>query len=164
MTTSWLHDDVIKWKHFPRYWPFMRETTGHRWIPLTKASDAELSFFFALRLDTRWANNWDTGELRLRSLWRHCNDLPHTWLAMGGFVCSRPGFCSQRPVTRNVEVFFDWHLKKRSSKQSRRRMMTSQITGVSIVCSGVGSGAEKTNRQSSGPPCEGNPPVTDGFP
>ena len=21
-----LHDDVIKWKHFPRYWPFMRGT------------------------------------------------------------------------------------------------------------------------------------------
>ena len=19
------HDDVIKWKHFPRYWPFVRE-------------------------------------------------------------------------------------------------------------------------------------------
>ena len=19
-----LHDDVIKWKHFPRYWPFVR--------------------------------------------------------------------------------------------------------------------------------------------
>ena len=29
------HDDVIKWKRFPRYWPFVRET-GHRWIPLTK--------------------------------------------------------------------------------------------------------------------------------
>ena len=28
------HDDVIKWKRFPRCWPFMRETTGHRWIPL----------------------------------------------------------------------------------------------------------------------------------
>ena len=27
------HDDVIKWKHFPRYWPFVREFTGHRWIP-----------------------------------------------------------------------------------------------------------------------------------
>ena len=23
------HDDVIKWKHFPRYWPCLRETTGH---------------------------------------------------------------------------------------------------------------------------------------
>ena len=21
----WLHDDVIKWKHFPRNWPFVRE-------------------------------------------------------------------------------------------------------------------------------------------
>ena len=20
----WLHDDVMKWKHFPRYWPFVR--------------------------------------------------------------------------------------------------------------------------------------------
>ena len=22
---NWLHNDVIKWKHFPRYWPFVRE-------------------------------------------------------------------------------------------------------------------------------------------
>ena len=36
------HDDVIKWKHFPRYWLFVGEFTGHRWIPLTKASDTEL--------------------------------------------------------------------------------------------------------------------------
>ena len=34
------HDDVIKWKHFPRYCPF-----GHRWIPRTKASDMELWCF-----------------------------------------------------------------------------------------------------------------------
>ena len=20
---SWMHDDIIKWKHFPRYWPFV---------------------------------------------------------------------------------------------------------------------------------------------
>ena len=30
------HDDVIKCKHFPRYWPFVREIHRHRWIPLTK--------------------------------------------------------------------------------------------------------------------------------
>ena len=39
------HDDVIKWKQFPRYWPFVWEFTGHRWIPRTKASDAELGCF-----------------------------------------------------------------------------------------------------------------------
>ena len=41
-----LHDDVIKWKHFPRYWPpLCGEFTGHRWIPPTKSSDAELWCF-----------------------------------------------------------------------------------------------------------------------
>ena len=39
------HDDVIKWKHFPRYWPFVRGIHWSRWIPLTKASDAELWCF-----------------------------------------------------------------------------------------------------------------------
>ena len=36
------HDDIIKWKLFPRYWPFVRESIGHRRIHLTKANDAEL--------------------------------------------------------------------------------------------------------------------------
>ena len=38
-----VHDEAIKWKHFPRYWPFV--VTGHRWIPRTKASDAEFWCF-----------------------------------------------------------------------------------------------------------------------
>ena len=36
------HDDVIKWKHFPRYSPFVRGIHRSRWIPRTKASDAGL--------------------------------------------------------------------------------------------------------------------------
>ena len=36
------HDDVIKWKHFPRKWPFVRGIHRSRGIPHTKASDAEL--------------------------------------------------------------------------------------------------------------------------
>ena len=38
-------EDVIKWKHFPRYWPLVQEFTGHWGIPLTKASDAKLWYF-----------------------------------------------------------------------------------------------------------------------
>ena len=37
------NDDVIKWKHFPRFWTTERGT--HRWIPRTKASYAELWCF-----------------------------------------------------------------------------------------------------------------------
>ena len=46
-----LFDFRIPWfrnffvKHFPRYWSFLREFLGHRWIPLPKTSDAELWCF-----------------------------------------------------------------------------------------------------------------------
>ena len=50
------------------------EFTGHRWIPRTKASDAELWFFY-LRLNKRLSKElccrWF--EKPLRPLWRHCN-------------------------------------------------------------------------------------------
>ena len=39
------HDDVIKWKHFPRNWPFVRGIHRSQWVPHTKASDAELWCF-----------------------------------------------------------------------------------------------------------------------
>ena len=40
------HDDVINWKPFSRITgPLCGEFTGPRWIPLTKASDAELGCF-----------------------------------------------------------------------------------------------------------------------
>ena len=39
------HDDVIKWENFSRSGPLWGESTGHRRIPFTKASDAELWCF-----------------------------------------------------------------------------------------------------------------------
>ena len=60
-----LHDDVIKWKHFPRYWPWGREITDYRWIPLTKASDAELWCFVSYVPEPL--------ETPSCPLWLHCN-------------------------------------------------------------------------------------------
>ena len=42
--------------------PLWGESIGHRWIPLTKASDAELWCFFDLRLKKGWANNRDDDD------------------------------------------------------------------------------------------------------
>ena len=39
------HDDVSKWKHFMRYWPFVRGIHQSPVVPLTKASDVELWCF-----------------------------------------------------------------------------------------------------------------------
>ena len=56
------HDDVIKWKHFLRYWP------GDRWIPLTKGQwHGALMFSLTCAWTNGWANNRDAGDLR-----RHC--------------------------------------------------------------------------------------------
>ena len=56
--------------------PLCGEFTGHRWIPLTKASDAELWCFLWSRLNKRLSKqSWDWWvETPSRSLWRHCND------------------------------------------------------------------------------------------
>ena len=54
-TDNWSHDDVIKWKHFPRYWPFVRGIHRSRWIPRTKVSDAEL-----------WCFLWSQPELTVK--------------------------------------------------------------------------------------------------
>ena len=39
---SLLHDHVIKWKHFPRYWPFVPGIHQYPVNSLYKASDTEL--------------------------------------------------------------------------------------------------------------------------
>ena len=57
------------------------EITVHRWIPLTKASDAELWFFFHLYLNKRLSKqSWGWWfETPSRSLWRHCNESTRCW-------------------------------------------------------------------------------------
>ena len=43
-------DDVIKWKHFPRYWSFVREVTGPREFPTQRPVTRSFDGFFDLRL------------------------------------------------------------------------------------------------------------------
>ena len=66
-----MHDDVIKWKHFPRYWPYVRGTTGN---PITKASDGELWCFVwstpkhTVEQTIEAPVIWDTTALIMKSL------------------------------------------------------------------------------------------------
>ena len=56
--------------------PFCGEFTGDRWIPRTKASDAELWCFFHLCLNKRLSKKSRGWWFETPScpLWRHCND------------------------------------------------------------------------------------------
>ena len=60
------HDDVMKWKHFARYWPFVR---GIHRSPVKSPHKCELmtrdfDVFFDLRLNNGWVNNRKAGDLR----------------------------------------------------------------------------------------------------
>ena len=46
----WIHDDVIKWKHFRVTGPLCGESIGHRLIPLTRPMTPSFDVFVDLRL------------------------------------------------------------------------------------------------------------------
>ena len=60
-----LHDDVIKWKHFPRYWPFVRKI--HR-SPVNSPHKAQWRGALMFSLICVWinggVNNREAGDLR----------------------------------------------------------------------------------------------------
>ena len=70
------HDDVIKCKHFLRYWPFVR---GNHRSPVNSPHKGQWRGALMLSLICAWINAWvnnrEAGDLRRYrgALWRHCN-------------------------------------------------------------------------------------------
>ena len=95
------HDEVIKWKHFPRYWPFVwgihrsPVNSPHKW-PVTQTFDV----FFDLRLNRRLSKQWWSWwfEMLLHPLWRHCNVL-HT---------SNNELFNTTPLPRPMLIYCQW--------------------------------------------------------
>ena len=65
------HDDVIKWKHFPRYWPFVR---GIHRSPVTSPHRGQwrgaLMFSLIYARINGWVNNREAGDMRRHQA--HC--------------------------------------------------------------------------------------------
>ena len=81
-----LHGDVTKWKHFPRYWPFVRRI--HR-SPVNSTHKGKwrgtLMFSLICALNKQLSKqSWGWWfETPSRSLWRHCNVVSCHWLPLG---------------------------------------------------------------------------------
>ena len=54
-TSFCVHDDVIKWKHFPRYWPFMR---GIHRSPVNSPHKGQWRGALMFCLISAWINGW----------------------------------------------------------------------------------------------------------
>ena len=60
-----LHDDVIKWKHFPRYWPFVRGIHRSLVNSLRKGQwRGSLMFSLICAWINRWVHNREADDLR----------------------------------------------------------------------------------------------------
>ena len=106
------HDDVIKWKHFPRYWPFVR---GIHRSPLNSPHKGQwrgaLIFSLICAWINDWVNNrgagdWDTIVLIMTS-WLHNDVMRKLFFAVVALWKGKPpscsGFHSQR--ANNVDLY-----------------------------------------------------------
>ena len=68
-----LHDDVIKWKHFPRHWPFVwgihRSLVNSPW-PVNSSHKGHWHGAMVLSLICAWINRW-VNNREARDLRRH---------------------------------------------------------------------------------------------
>ena len=69
-SAGYIHDDVIKRKHFLHYWHFVRGI--HQWpmdFPQQCQWHGAMMFSLICAWTNGWANNWDAGDLRCH--WAH---------------------------------------------------------------------------------------------
>ena len=70
------HYDVIKWKHFPRCWPFV---WGIHWSLVNSPHKGQWCVALVFSLICTWTNHWVNNkrccrfEMPSHSLWHHCN-------------------------------------------------------------------------------------------
>ena len=93
------HDDVIKWKHFPRYWSFVR---GVHWSPVNSPHRGQWRGALVFSLVSAWVSDWVDGReagvfwdavapIMTSLLWCRWPS-PHSAL-----VGARPSNCAPKP-------------------------------------------------------------------
>ena len=100
------HDDVIKWKHFPRYWPFVR---GIHRLPVNSLHKGQWRGALMFSLICVWINDWvknrGAGDLRRHRVHYDVTVLfLYYCLLWGGFTGDR-GFPSLIPLIKCGKCF-----------------------------------------------------------
>ena len=97
------HDDVIKWKHFPRYWHFLR---GIHRSPVNSPHKGQwrgaLMFSLICAWINGWVNNREAGDLR-----RHRAHYEVIVMFRGEFL--GPGFHEMRTIIYFIQVTIYHH-------------------------------------------------------
>ena len=100
-----VHDDVIKWKHFPRYWSFV---WGIHRSPVNSPHKGQwrgaLMFSLICARINGWVNNREAVDLRRHQA--HCDVIVMGWAGVGGFEDAYGNFSSGKISSReNIQTY-----------------------------------------------------------
>ena len=111
---SSIHDDVIKWKNFPRYWPFVR---GIHRSPVNSPHKGQwrgaLMFSVICARINGWVNNREAGDLRRYRVYylRHRNEAQRSIFS----ACHHHVFRRHSPLSGStacclltIRIYFIW--------------------------------------------------------
>ena len=124
-TTS--HDDVIKWKHFPRYWPFVR---GIHRSPVNSPHKGQwrgaLMFSLIRVWINGWVNNLEAGDFRHH---RAHYDVTVMYISIyHELVISSPDTSSTTDIA--ISILTDFRAKQRWNDPYRLSHLTEQICQI----------------------------------
>ena len=124
MRHSLHHDDVIKWKHFPRYWPFVQGIHRSPQKPVTQS----FGVFFDLRLNKRLSkqSGWwfGTPSRPLIDKWA-ISEKPTCWTILLRFSEI------SKPRERNVEFWYRSEIWYVSHSTAEKRLLN--IKGMQTI-------------------------------
>ena len=126
------HDDIIKWKHFPRYWPFERGI--HQW-PVNSPHKGQwrgASMFAELRLKNGGANNRDAGDLRGHRAHYDATVMIWVLVSVSGLVIGWPHAGSH--LIYNQNWFALWWLLMPWHRIGARSSAVTMLTWLWVDC------------------------------
>ena len=111
------HDDVIKWKHFPRYWPFVQ---GIHRSPVNSLHKGQWCGALIFSLICTWINSW-VNNREAGDLSRHCDHYDVT-------VTTSHGHCNT--ITNNADSF---QINSAKQKQSSYELFIHRTGGTPVI-------------------------------
>ena len=137
-----LHDDVIKWKHFPHYWPFVR---GIHQSPVNSPHKGQwcgaLMFTSICTRINGWVNNCEAGDLRC-----HCT---HYDVVVMCFIVIKPleqisllwchMIIQASHFTSNSNIF-SWGCLSEQQRKYQSTVLLALCKCIALVTSGVRKG------------------------
>ena len=103
-----VHDDVIKWKHLARYWPFVR---GIHRSPVNSPHKGQWRGALICAWINVWVNNREAGDLDLRRHHAHYYVIVMTWYEKIGTFTNTLNMIKTSKLRSNYIISKIMHLR-----------------------------------------------------